>query len=131
MCKLLRCSSISDLVMYFRTLPSSLISAPCILHFHTQLKRVCRAFAARHTFFCSLPQLGIRFGKYSRLGEFFVFIVCLIIIGQPLTRGLDKINNTKAKIGHTKKRKAPRPTKTKKIASAVFNFLSILCELLH
>ena len=41
MSKLLRCSSISDLVMYFSTLPSSSISAPCILLSLTQLKALC------------------------------------------------------------------------------------------
>ena len=49
MSKLLRCSSISDLVMYFSTLPSSSISAPCILLTLTQKQRVCRIL--RHTLF--------------------------------------------------------------------------------
>ena len=51
MSKLLRCSSISDLVMYFSTLPSSSISAPCILLTLAQLKRVCRNEKFRHTLF--------------------------------------------------------------------------------
>ena len=57
MSKLLRCSSISDLVMYFSTLPSSSISAPGILLTLIQLKRVCRNFAFRHTLLNIIVQI--------------------------------------------------------------------------
>lgn len=58
-------------------------------------------------------------------------ILCIKIEGQQPTRGLDKITIINPKKGNARKMKIPKPTKTKKIASAVFNFLSILCDLLH
>ena len=46
--QLLRSFLISNLVMYFSTLPSSAISVPCILPTLTRLKRVCRNFISTH-----------------------------------------------------------------------------------
>ena len=74
MSKLQCCSSISDLVMYFSTLPSSSISAPCISLTLTQLKRVCRNlhFDTPSTLNLSLWVLKTSVVHRCRIGNMFI-----------------------------------------------------------
>ena len=76
MSKLLRCSSISDLVMYFSTLPSSSISAPCILLTLTQLKRVCRNFST-HPQFIAFSFLNIHLSDFRELVPSYRIQICI------------------------------------------------------
>ena len=70
-----RCSSISNLVMYSSTLPSSSNSAPCILLTLTQLKRVCRNFAFRHTL---IELLGVK--RIACAEQIFILCICFYLL---------------------------------------------------